>query len=199
MLFISLTQVKDLTKILDVPRFWGPLATVAFLAIYHIGATHFGYELVPGWLWLALIAGCFIGGLRAGLLAAVLAGAYALYILPTGSLTFQRVIIGFLIALLVGYLRRRERRLEDVARALLANGNIDKTREALEIARRGKLLGGGLAGRYFEQIEDRLGNTLAVIGGYWFIREEIERVNDWYASPANARKLHKMMDEEAGP
>jgi hypothetical protein len=49
-----------------------------------------------------------------------------------------------------------------------------------------------------ELIESNLGNTLAILDGYAFLREEIERVNKWYATPKNTERL-KFMRQENEP
>lgn len=139
MLFLRLPQVKELTKILDIPRFWGPLITVTFTVAYHLLISTFGWTPAVGWVWLFVVAGSLVGGLRAGLVAASAAAFYSWLIISPGDGTqfVQRVIIGFLMALTVGWLRRRERREADALRVALADARAawDKAQEGEEAIR----------------------------------------------------------------
>lgn len=192
-------KLHNVTRLLDVPKFWGPLATIVFTVAYHFGSMVFGYAIAVGWLWLFMITGAFVGGLRAALICAAWVGMYAYYVAPADDLTrmAQQVIISFLMAFLVGWLRRRERHERDVIRATLANGTVTKIREAFQLAAELKEKAKAEPKIYptILQIEDRLGNTLAVTEGYRFLREEIEQVDAWYAKPGNAEKLRRMMEE----
>lgn len=100
-----LTFLTKMNKLLDVPKFVGPLATIAFTIVYHLIATYFGFTIAVGWLWVFAVVGAFIGGRRAGLVAAAWAGLYAYYVMPAGDwgLTAQRVVIGFILPIIVGW------------------------------------------------------------------------------------------------
>lgn len=193
--------IKTLTRLLTIPRFWGPLATIWFTLVYHVIADHFGIFISVGWLWLFMIVGAFIGGLRAAILCAIWISFYAAFLMPADpSLTIQRVIISFAMAVLVGYLRRRERNLQQAVMVAFSNGNVAKIRDALAQATTLKLnlktTADTTVETTLEQIESDLGNTLAVLDGYKFLRDEIERVNKWYAEPGNAERLQKMRETE---
>lgn len=143
MLVIILTFLTKMTKFLTIPRFWGPLATVMFTAAYHAGAQYFGYSITAAWLYLFVVFGAFIGGLRAGLVAAVFVAAYSAYTVEDTNRAIQVAIAVLLIAGLVGWQRRRLRaefrRAEDNQGAAdfvdNLNGNIERVRAA-----RGQLL-----------------------------------------------------------
>lgn len=196
-----LTFLNKMSKLLTVPRFYGPVATVVFTIVYHLAVFYFGASITLSWLWLFMIAGVCIAGMRAGLICAAFTVAYAVLALPMDiSRLIQLAIATPAAALLVGYLRRRERHLQRAMMLIFANGNVAKMREALALATELKLNlrnqteAGLLDG--LERIESDLGNTLAVLDGYKFLREEIERVNQWYADPANVRRLQEMKGEE---
>lgn len=125
-----------MSKFLTIPRFWGPLATVVFTALYHIGAQYFGYSITAAWLYLFVVFGAFIGGLRAGLVAAVFVAGYSIYAMEDISRVIQVAAAVLLIAGLVGWQRRRLRaefrRAEDNQGAAdfvdNLNGNIERVR-----------------------------------------------------------------------
>lgn len=142
--------LTNMSKLLTIPRFWGPLATIVFTALYHAGVIYFGFTVAVGWLWIFAVVGAFVGGRRAGLISAAWAGLYAYYAMPTGNweFTVQRVVIGFLLAGLVGWQTQNLRRALAEAQAALelarknqakadlvdsANGNIEKLRMALKM------------------------------------------------------------------
>lgn len=196
-----LTNLKKMGKLLTVPRFWGPVATVAFTVVYHLAVGYFDLSPTLAWLYLFLVIGAFVGGLRAALVCAAWMGLYAAYALPMEqSRIVQIIVVAVMIAGAVGYLRKRERRLQRAMMLIFANGNVQKMREALALATDLKLNlrtqteAGVLDG--LERIESDLGNTLAVLDGYKFLREEIERVNQWYADPHNVKRLQQMKDAE---
>ena len=199
MLTIILTNLKTMGKLLDIPRFWGPVGTVIFTIAYHLAANYFGFTITYGWLWLALVAGVFIGGLRAGLLCGVWVTLYAVWTVPftdDPSRVIQIGLVSVIGAWLVGFLRRRERHLQMAINLAFSNGNVAKMRETLDLARNLKVNLSTYSEaeilEIIEQIESLAGNTLAVLDGYKVLREEIERVNKWYADPANVKKLQEM-------
>lgn len=184
-------------RLFDIPRAWGPLVTVIFTVIYHLLAMFFGFSIAVMPLTVFLAAGTFIGGLRAGLICALWISLYAYLFIPDSTRVIQ-IAIGCLgLAIIIGWLRRRERQLENISRAILANGNIQKINEARQIALELKLSLNGPAKKMVEKIDDKLGNTLAVLEGYKFLRDEIDRVNEWYSIPGNAKKLQEMLEENA--
>jgi hypothetical protein len=192
-------KLKNLTGILDIPRFWGPLATILFTIAYHYGALIFGYTIAVGWLWLFIIVGGFVGGRWAAPICAAWGGIYSYYVSPADDWTLmvQRIFIGFLMAFFIGWLRERDEHKQNVIRAVLANGTMTKIREAMQLAAELKEKAYHQPDIYPTalEIEDRLGNTLAVTEGYRFLREEIEKVDAWYAKPGNVEKLRKIVEE----
>lgn len=172
-------------------------------------AIHLANRYAPAWvapsLALAVIPmtiAQFWGGLRASLVCALTVSMYALLSPDFDySRTIQIAVSFGFAAWLGGELKRRERHLENISRAMFANGNIEKARDALRLARELEeyCKDKGVISAYLvltacQQITDRLGNSLAIIDGYRFIRDEIERVNEWYANPANAERLQRMME-----
>lgn len=196
-----LTNLKKMSKLLTIDRFWGPVITVVFTVVYHLTVGYFGVSLTLAWLYLFLVIGAFVGGLRAALVCAAWMGLYAIYALPMepGRIV-QIIVVAVAIAGAVGYLRKRERRLQEVMTFIFANGNVQKMRDALALATDLKHHFRASSDRVIEQglerIESDLGNTLAVLDGYKFLREEIERVNHWYADPHNVKRLQEMKEAE---
>lgn len=196
-----LTYLKKMSKLLTVPRFYGPVATVLFTVLYHLLAQYFGFSITLSWLWLFMILGIFIGGLRAGLVCAVFTIVYGLLALPMNtSRLAQLVITTPAAAFLVGYLRRRERLLREAILSQFSNGNVEKMQVSLRMAtnlkHRFKTMSEADIQEVLEQIESNLGNALAVIEGYHFLRGEIERVNRFYTDPRNVEKVKRIEGRE---
>lgn len=184
-------------RILDIPRFWGPLLTIVFTGIYHSVIVYFGLSLTIAPLVIFLVAGTFVGGLRAGLVCAIWITLYSYFSIDDLARIYQIMISAFAIAIVMGYLRRRERQLSDVSRAILANGNVHKIKEARQLAIELKQITEGEVNEIAERINDKLGNTLAIFEGYGFLRDEIERVEKWYSIPKNKKRLQQMLEEES--
>lgn len=128
MLLTILTIVKKMSKLMTIPRFWGPFATIVFTVLYHLGAVYFGFTIAVGWLWIFAAVGAFIGGRWAGLISAAWAGMYAYYVMPAGDWVFtaQRVVIGFLLAGLVSWQSQSLRRTLAEARAALERADYNE-------------------------------------------------------------------------
>lgn len=141
MLPTILTLLKKMSKILNVPRFYGPLVTVVFTVLYHLGHLYFGYSVTLVWIAVFVVVGSFLSGLRGGLVAALFAVGYAFYAIPMIDRVDRAVQVAagmVIMAFAVGYLRRRERQQsqratenEAAAQALGAlNGNILRIRHS---------------------------------------------------------------------
>lgn len=193
-----LTLIKKtfnaMTRFLAVPKVWGLLTTVIFTLIYHYGSVIFNYTPAVGWVWLFLVLGVFIAGLRVGLLCALWVSAYSYYVAVDNSLLVQRVIISFAMAGLVGWQTRQLRMIYQASDSLL-NGNAVKLNEALQFLREAKdeLF---KAKQKIELGEDRLGNVLATVVGYKALRGMIQEIEAWHADPANIQKARDMPEEE---
>lgn len=99
-----------MSKLLTIPRFWGPLGTIVFVVVYHAGSVYFGYTISLAWVWLPVIAAAFVGGFRAGLISAIFMCLYAFYAIPQLDRVVQVVITVPLVAGLVGWQTRLLRR-----------------------------------------------------------------------------------------
>ncbi len=188
-------KLKNLIRLLDIPKFWGPLATIAFTIVYHLGSVYFGYSVFIAWLWLFLIIGTFVGGLRAGFICAIWIILYTLYAVSDDpSRAIQIMIATPIVAYLVGWQTRNIRQLHKMTDELV-NGNIDKAKNALNIARELLLNWEDYTnvGRYkrVRLFEDALGNLLAGIVGFRHIRREIDEVDAWYGDPDNVERMQR--------
>jgi len=141
-----------------------------------------------------MIFGTFVGGLRAGYICAAWIMIYTLYAIPDPSRAIQVVITTPLVAYIIGWQTRHIRQLSKITDELV-NGNVDKAKNALNIARKLLLNWGDYsdAGRYKQvrKFEDALGNLLAGIVGYRSIRREIQEVEDWHSDPENIKRLQE--------
>lgn len=171
-----LTNLKKMSKLLTIDRFWGPVATVVFTVLYHLTAVSFGFTVAVGWLWVFAVLGAFIGGRKAGLIAATWAAVYAYYVTPGEDWPFlaQRVVIGFILTEIVGWQTHQLREYYKAADELL-NGNairlnlaLRELREAKEKMRQARKL--------IEQSEDGFGNVLTKVVGYGALRQRIADV-----------------------
>lgn len=184
---------ETMGKILNIPRFWGPLITVLFTVVYHFAASYFGFTVTYGWLWLFLIAGGFIGGLRASLLCAGWVTLYAILTLPGDlSRVIQIAVISVVGAWLIGYLRQRERRLQKVFDEVF-NGNVARMESAMGASRTLLKEWNNLTvteqKEQVQQINHYLAHLLTSVVGYRQMREEQERVEEWYSNPENIQKI----------
>lgn len=136
-----------------VPKWLGFVVSIGFMACYHLAAMIFGFSITIGWLWLLLIAGGFVAGLRLSILLSVIISFYTLYAIAGDASRSIQVVIGtILVAVLVGYYSRYQEYNLNRARAaweetetarreaeknaeahkylVELNGNIKKVREA---------------------------------------------------------------------
>jgi len=179
-------------------RIIGLALTVLFTIVYHYVTTAFGFFTAVSWIWAFSILGTYIGGFWAGVATATWAAAYSWYIDGADpSLLIQRIIIGYIIVLTVGWGRRWDRRKTELLNQSLADGNMEKVREALEEVRGLKieLAQNKLAMQRLHTIETRLGNTLAIAAGFAHIWNEIQRVETWYRHPANVLRWRAWNEE----
>jgi hypothetical protein len=103
-------KINTVKQLVHIPRYWGPVSTVAFTVIYHLGSVAFGYSITGAWLWLFMIIGS-VGGLRAGLICAGFISAYSFYAFPDDlSRVIQVAAASFLAVLIVGMETRALRR-----------------------------------------------------------------------------------------
>lgn len=195
-------KLENVTRLLDIPRFWGPLATIVFTIIYHYGALTFGYSIAVMPLVLILAFGAFVGGLRAGLICAVWITLYTFYAIPDDLSRVIQIGLGSVgVALVIGWQTRKIRQLYIVTDELV-NGNVDKAKNSLRIAR--ELIEHWEmytdTGRLWQvrRFEDALGNLLAGVVGYRHIRREIQEVEDWHSDPENVQKLQQRDEVEQG-
>lgn len=176
-----LTQVKEnLQRFLTIPRFYGPLATIIFTIVYHWLVVTFGFIPAPGWLWLFMILGAFVGGRKAGLVSAVWVSLYAIYITPDGgaSLTIQRVMIAFITVGLIGWQTHQIRKAyQDADQAL--NGNVEKMQKGLKYLREAKNEIND-ARHKIELAEDAYGNVMSVFIGFRALRKTMDEVRQAY-------------------
>jgi hypothetical protein len=139
---------NKMARLLTIPRFWGPLATVGFTLAYHAGSLYFGYSITLVWVTVFVVIGTLVSGLRGGLVAAVWGVGYAFYAIPMVDELNRavQVAIGIvLMALVVGWQTRNLRKSlaelrtaweraelnEQAAKAMNAlNGNIYRIRNA---------------------------------------------------------------------
>jgi len=184
----------------------GPALTVLFTVVYHYVTTAFGFFTAVSWIWAFSILGTYISGFWAGVATATWAAAYSWYIDGADpSLLIQRIIIGYIIVLTVGWGRRWDRRKTELLNQSLADGNMEKVREALEEIRSLKtelasqtdnLTGNEWAMmQSLNTIETKLGNTLAIAAGFAHIWNEIQRVETWYRHPANVLRWRTWNEE----
>lgn len=181
-------KLKNLEHLLHLPRLAGLAATVAFTFIYHLGSIYFGYTASIMALVCIMLISAFVGGLRVALACAAWIGVYAWFIIPNDPTRLAQLWLGlFAIAGIVGWQTRRLRAYYAAADQMF-NGNAAKLKDGLAFLRRAKD-----ELREVEDLitrgEDKLGNVLAGVVGYQQLRQTISEVEDWYADPANMKKM----------
>lgn len=177
-------------KMLNYSRLWGPVLTVVFTVIYHIGVIRGWYEVSLSLIFLFVAAGAFISGLRGGLAAAVWGSAYGWYVMLPGSRLLQTIIGMVALAGLVGW-RTRQIRKYYQSIDVMYNGNKHKLEQALAYIREAKGHA-RVAGKMLDLGEDRLGNALAGVVGYKAVADIIHSVEEWHNDPANIEKMRQM-------
>ena len=81
----------------------GFLASITFLALYHIGHYLFGYTIAIAWMQLFLIGGGLLSGFRFSLLLATIVSIYTyIAISDDPSRVVQIIIVSILMALITG-------------------------------------------------------------------------------------------------
>ena len=133
-------NVKILANLSDLPRFWGPVATVTCTIIYHLGSIAFGYSPAVMPLVIFLVLGS-LSGLRPGLICAVWISGYAVYAIDDLSRVVQIAIGAVSVAFITGWQTRalRQALTEALAGAEARkmvdtlNGNIIRITEAREL------------------------------------------------------------------
>lgn len=114
-----LTQVKMkinlIFRLITFPRFWGPLLTVIFTAVYHSVATWFGFSVavfpLAGFLALGSLFGVW-----SGLICAAWITAYAWYAIPGDPARVIQIALGSLVmATIIGSETRALRQALDEA------------------------------------------------------------------------------------
>ena len=109
-------KINNLKELVTLPRYWGPVATVAFTVLYHLGSMAFGYSPAVAPLTIFLAIGS-ITGLRSGLICAAWVSGYAYYAIDDTSRVIQIVIGVFGIAAIVGLQTRALRKAVIEAKA----------------------------------------------------------------------------------
>lgn len=195
-----LTQVrgklKKLDRLLTVPKFYGPLATVVFTVLYHLGAMYLGYSISLTWITCFVVLGTFLSGLRGGAVAALWAMAYALYAVDFNR-AIQAVFGLSLIVFIVGWQTQKLRQIYQASDELL-NGNATKLKEGLKFLREAKTELAKTRDK-IELGEDRLGNVLSTVVGYKALREMIKEVDDWHKDIENMQHLQDMEKGKTQP
>lgn len=102
-------KINALKELVALPRYLGPVATVAFTIVYHLGSLAFGYSpaVMPLAIFLAIGS---ITGLRSGLICAAWISGYAYYAIDDTSRVIQIIIGVFAIAAIVGLQTRALRK-----------------------------------------------------------------------------------------
>ena len=128
-----------------IPQWIGFTGAILFGVIYYMGSLVFGYSIAVGWLWLFLVIGGLVSGLRSSIILSVLISIYTFLTLVDPSRMIQGVCITLLSGLLVGYYHRYQvyqndqrlavwqlaRQNEDAAKVLIdLNGNLDKVHQS---------------------------------------------------------------------
>lgn len=125
-----------INKLVGLPRWTGPLAAVAFTALYHAGADAFGYSVTLIWLAIFVAVGALVSGLRGGLIVAVGAIFYGFYVLDPSraiQVAYGMPLLAAIIGLWTRALRQAlaEARVEH-ARAEIALAEIEVKRSWAE-------------------------------------------------------------------
>lgn len=190
-------KLKTLYRIFYVPRWIGPIATILFTIVYHLGSIYFGYSIAVMWIICFLVLGSFVGGLRAGLICAVWISLYSFYAISDLSRVIQIIIGSIGIAFIVGWQTRRLREFYQTADEVL-NGNAVKLQEGLQFLREAKTELRKLI-QLIELVEDRFGNVLSGVVGYKALREMIQEVDAWHKQPENIKKLQQIEKAKTRP
>lgn len=183
-------EIKAIQKIVDIPRLYGPLATVTATVIYHLGSLYFGYSIAVFSLapFLALAS---VLGLRSGLICAAWLSAYAWYAIPSDPARIIQIWIGlFLIAIIVGSETRALRQALAEAQAGVEarrmvdnlNGNIIRVEEA-----RLSLLSILEANRLDEPTRNRLRSVLHTLNNLALATQGWKELRDLKADIERAR------------
>lgn len=189
-------KLKKLDRLLTIPRFYGPLATIIFTIMYHYGSFRFGYSIAVGWLWLFMIVGAFVGGLWAGLISAAWVAGYSYYVdSEDPTLLIQRIAIGFLMAMLVGWQTQRLRAAFKAADETV-NGNVEKMYTSLATLRQAKERLSEVK-KLIELTEDRMGNLAAGFVGFTQIRQIIDETIAWSQDPENIKLMQAKEELES--
>src|SRR3990172_8496678 len=133
-------MIKFFDFLLSLPRWVGFAGAILFGLAYHAGSLYFDYSITVSWLWLCLIIGGMVAGIRLALAMAALIFAYALFAIPgEPSRVIQIGIASGLVAILSGGYSGYSRHLLEEARA--AWDEAEKQREIVrEIEQAARLL-----------------------------------------------------------
>jgi hypothetical protein len=109
--------IRFFNFLLSLPKWIGFAGAILFGLAYHAGSLYFGYAITISWLWLFLIIGGLVAGLRLALAMASLIFAYAFFAIPgEPSRVIQVGIASALVAILAGGYSRYSRHLLEESR-----------------------------------------------------------------------------------
>ena len=119
---------------------------ILFIVVYHTASVAFGFSVTLGWLWLFLLIGGLVAGLRFSLALSIIISIYSLIAISSDisraiQVSFLTVFVGLLVGSYHKYqiyqndqrLAARElaRQNEDAAKVLIdLNGNLNKVRQS---------------------------------------------------------------------
>ena len=131
-------MIKLFDFLFSIPKWIGFVSAILFGLAYHAGSLIFGYSITVSWLWILLIIGGLVAGLRLSLAMAALIFAYSFFAIPgEPSRVVQVGIASALVAVLVGGYSRYSHHLLEQAREAWAEAELqrDIVREIEEKAR----------------------------------------------------------------
>jgi hypothetical protein len=110
--------IKLFDFLFSIPKWFGFVGVILFGLTYHAGSLIFGYSITVSWLWILLIVGGLVAGLRLSLAMAALIVAYSFFAIPgEPSRVIQVGIASALVAVLVGGYSHYSHHLLEQARA----------------------------------------------------------------------------------
>jgi len=119
--------IKLFDFLFTIPKWLGFVGAILFGLAYHAGSLYFGYSITVSWLWLLLIIGGLVAGMRLSLAMAVLIVAYSFFAIPgEPSRVVQVGIASALVAVLVGGYSRYSHHLLEQARELWIEAELQR-------------------------------------------------------------------------
>ena len=110
-------MIKLFDFLFAIPRWAGFTGAILFAILYHAGSLYFGFSIAVIWLFIFLIIGGMVSGMRLSLALAILICAYTVFALPgEPGRVIQGAIASILTAVLVGGYSHYSRHLLEQAR-----------------------------------------------------------------------------------